>query len=323
MVQNAKLRVSLITTERNEVETIEEFIKSALAQSRPADEIIIADGGSTDGTLEIIDHYTKKGGPIKLVKAPGNRSVGRNAATSAATSEIIACTDVGSRLDRDWLRYITQPFADDPATMAVAGNFKAAPQTDFERISATLMLQGNDEIDLATWLPSSRSIAYKKSAWAKVGGYPERTNFNEDTPFDLALKQAGYSFADGLAAIVYWRPRPNLRQFYRQYNFYAIGDGLDRINAGGIARLTAIYLVLAVSVIILAVIDPILILVPVLFVLLWVLRRVYGGFKKLPTLKSALLMPILMVTYDLSQIFGYWKGVLGSERLKSKDHLVR
>ena len=317
------MKVSLITTERNEADSIEDFIVSALAQSKRPDEIIIADGGSTDGTLEVIDRYIKDGAPIKLVKAPGNRSVGRNAATNAATHQIIACTDVGSRLDRDWLRHITQPFADDPETMAVAGNFKAEPQTDFERISSTLMLQGNDAIDLETWLPSSRSIAYRKSAWAAVGGYPEHTNFNEDTPFDLALKAAGYRFTDGLKAVVYWRPRPNLRQFYRQYNFYAVGDGLDRINASGVARLTMIYLGLVVSTIILALIDPILVVFPVGLVLLWVLRRVYGGFKKLPTLKSALLMPILMVTYDLSQIFGYWKGVLRSDRLKSNDHLVR
>lgn len=315
------LRVSLITTERNEVDSIGDFIESALAQSKKPDEIIIADGGSTDGTVEIIKSFIKKGAPIKLVIASGNRSVGRNAATKAAKNEIIACTDVGSRLDKDWLYHITKPFADDSKTMMVAGNFKADPHTDFEKISSTLMLQGNDKIDLKTWLPSSRSIAYTKTAWEKVGGYPEHTNFNEDTPFDLALKQAGYDFADGLKAVVYWRPRPNLREFYRQYYFYAVGDALDNIDRAKIMRFSLIYSAVVVS--LLGLILTIWFLVPIAIYLLWIMRRVYGGLKQLPTLKALLLMPILMATYDISQISGFWYGRSNQARLRNGGRLVR
>lgn len=167
------MKVSLITTERNEADAIAEFIQSALAQSLKPDEIVIADGGSTDGTLEIIENYIKGGAPIKLIKAPGNRSVGRNAATKSAKNEIIAVTDVGCRLSRDWLKNITEPFQRNPKAMAVAGFYIPEPKTYFEKVSATLMYHPNDHIDLKTWLPSSRSVAYKKAAWAKAGGYPE------------------------------------------------------------------------------------------------------------------------------------------------------
>ena len=321
MNKHPVLKVSLITTERNEAVAIKDFIESALAQSLPPTEIVIADGGSTDGTVDIIRAYIDKGAPIKLVEAPGNRAVGRNAATKAAANSIIACTDVGSRLDRDWLKEITAPFASDPQAMAVAGSFKAEPQSDFERISATLMLQGNDQINLATWLPSSRSIAYKKAAWEKVGGYPEHTNFNEDTPFDMALKAAGYRFEDGLKAVVYWRPRSNLRDFYRQYYFYAVGDGLDGIDHLKIIRFSLIYFGAVISLAGLAL--SFLFLLPLVGFGLWVLRRVYGGFKKLPKLKSLLLMPILMMTYDLSQIFGFWYGATHKAQLRHSNRLVR
>lgn len=322
MPNQSDLKVSLITTERNEAESIKDFIESVLAQSKQPDEIIIADGGSSDGTIEIIESYMKTGAPIKLVQAPGNRAIGRNAATKAATHEIIACTDVGSRLDKNWLLNITAPFK-AATVMAVAGNFKAAPESSFERISSALMLQGNDQINLETWLPSSRSIAYRKVAWAQVGGYPEHTNFNEDTPFDIALRDAGYQFADGLKAVVYWRPRPNLRQFYQQYYYYAVGDGIDSINRGGMIRLTVIYGLTLVLVIGLAVLQTWLALLPLVFWLLFVLRRIYGGWKQILTPLSIVLMPILMITYDLSQLAGYWYGVLYKKRLRGSDRLVR
>jgi glycosyltransferase involved in cell wall biosynthesis len=323
MKDSGKPKVSLITTERNEAEAIEAFLESALSQSMKPDEIVIADGGSTDGTIEIIEGYIKKGHPIKLVVAPGNRSIGRNAAVKAARNDIIACTDVGSRLDADWLRNITRPMVEKPEAMAVAGFFLPEPETYFERVSTTMMLAPNDKIDLETWLPSSRSVGFRKQAWEKVGGYPEHTNFNEDTPFDLALKAAGYRFEDGLDAIVYWRPRPNLKEFYKQYYFYAVGDGIDSIDARRIYGINLRY-GLAVAAFVIAVIVSVKLGLVVLAILvLMQARRIYGPWKKIPGIKSAVLMVLLVSTYDLSQMRGYWYGRLNRERLRSSKKLVR
>jgi glycosyltransferase involved in cell wall biosynthesis len=318
-----KVPVSLITTERNEVDSIAEFLDSVLSQSLKPDEIVIADGGSTDGTVEIIQSYIKKGAPIKLLNAPGNRSVGRNAATKAAKNEVIACTDVGSRLDNDWLKNITEPFRHNPKAMAVAGFFLPEPKTYFEKVSATLMLAPNEEVDLATWLPSSRSIAYKKTAWEKAGGYPEHTNFNEDTPFDLALKEQGYNFEDGLKAIVYWRPRPTLREFYRQYYFYAVGDGIDQIYLPHFRRLAIKYIGAVVVAILAAIFVPLLLIPLALIVLLFLGRRISRPWRTMGDFKSGPLMLLLILMYDVSQIHGYWYGYFNRQKLRSSTKLVR
>lgn len=317
------IKVSLITTERNEKDSIAEFMESVLTQTQRPDEIIIADGGSTDGTLGIIEGFIKKGMPIKLINAPGNRSVGRNAATKAARNEYIAVTDVGSRLDKDWLKNIAKPFRDNHNAMVVSGFFLPDPKTFFEKVSATLMLAPNDKIDLSTWLPSSRSFAYTKTAWRKVGGYPEYTNFNEDTPFCLALKKAGFKFEDGLDAIVYWRPRPNLREFYRQYYYYALGDALDKLELWHFSKLTLKYLiVLALGGFLIFIHWLISILVIGVF-LLTLARRIYRPWRKIPGIKSFLLMSVLLVTFDISQIFGYWTGMIKGSKLKNSEKLVR
>lgn len=58
MEQNTiPVKVSIITTVFNAVKTIEQTIRSILAQTYPNIEYIIVDGGSTDGTLAIIEKY--------------------------------------------------------------------------------------------------------------------------------------------------------------------------------------------------------------------------------------------------------------------------
>jgi len=51
------VKVSIITVCFNSVETIEDCIKSVRAQTYPDIEHVIIDGGSTDGTIEIINNY--------------------------------------------------------------------------------------------------------------------------------------------------------------------------------------------------------------------------------------------------------------------------
>ena len=51
------MKVSIITVCLNMAETIEETIRSVLSQDHDDVEYIVIDGGSTDGTLDIIDRY--------------------------------------------------------------------------------------------------------------------------------------------------------------------------------------------------------------------------------------------------------------------------
>ena len=50
-------KVSIITVVYNGIEFLEETIKSVIAQTYPNIEYIIVDGGSKDGTLDIIKKY--------------------------------------------------------------------------------------------------------------------------------------------------------------------------------------------------------------------------------------------------------------------------
>ena len=220
-----KQTISLIATVLNEGDNIQQLFDSIKGQTRLPDEIVIVDGGSSDNTVAIIQGYSDHL-PIRLLVEPGsNISAGRNRAIVAAHGDIIAVTDAGLRLGESWLEALCAPLLADPALNAVAGFFCADPRTPFEVALGATTLPLANEINPETFLPSSRSIAFRKALAEQIGLYPEWLDFCEDLIFDLRLRAAGGPFAFAPEALVHFRPRTSLRAFYRQYFLYARGDG--------------------------------------------------------------------------------------------------
>lgn len=221
------MKVSLIATILNEGDSIRRLLDSLAAQQRPPDEIVLVDGGSTDDTVAIVTEYMERL-PLVLQQAPGcNISAGRNLAIAAAQHPIIAVTDAGVRLPPDWLGKLVAPFTQREGVTVVAGFFVPdyAPQDAFAVAMSATVLPQVEEIDPRSFLPSSRSVAFRKEAWAAVGGYPEWLDYCEDLIFDLRLKTWAGDFVFVPGAAVAFQPRSSLRAFFRQYYLYARGDG--------------------------------------------------------------------------------------------------
>lgn len=224
------MKISVITTLKDEANSVDGFLRGLLAQSRTPDEIVIVDGGSTDGTLEAVSRLRQSATvPIRVLEAPGaNISEGRNMAIAAAEHEAIAVTDAGTRPNPDWLEKLVAPLEAGPEIAVSSGFFLPGGSGWRQRALAIAITPQLSEIEPEEFLPSSRSVAFRRQWWERVGGYPEWLRHCEDLVFDLDLKSAGASFAFAPDAIVVWDARPNLREFARQYFNYARGDG----NAG-------------------------------------------------------------------------------------------
>jgi glycosyltransferase involved in cell wall biosynthesis len=215
--------ISVIVTVKNEGKSIQALLDSLKRQTRPPDEIVIADGGSTDGTLQLIQ---RAGPPIRAIEAPGsNISQGRNAAIRAARHDILLVTDAGVSLPEEWAERLAQPFERDPGVAMVGGFFESAPRSVFEWALGATTLPRRDEIDPDAFLPSHRSVGIRRSLWDALGGYPEWLDYCEDLLFDMQVREAGHRVVFEPAATVAFRPRSSLKAFALQYYRYARGDG--------------------------------------------------------------------------------------------------
>lgn len=222
--------VSLVSTVLNEVELLDRWLESIRSQTLQPDEIVIVDAGSSDGTIERLQSAAASMDlPIRVIVVPGaNISEGRNRAIEEAAHDIIAATDAGTQLDEEWLERLVQPFV-DPTVDVNSGFYRPAGRNDFERILAAVLVPRLSEIEPDTFLPSSRSVAFRRTAWQSVGGYPEWLLVVEDLVFDMDLCEAGAKFVFTPDAIASWYPRPTLKAFFKQYRMYARGDGHARI----------------------------------------------------------------------------------------------
>lgn len=227
------MRFTIIATVRNEAATIREFVDSLLNQTHSADEILIVDGASTDGTKEILEDYRNRG-LLNLISQSCNIAEGRNLGIAAATGTHLAVTDAGCRVDPDWLENIVKYFHSSPTPDVVAGNFRFETHSPFEEAVILATFQPNrDETEAARYYPSSRSIAFSKEAWKKAGGYPEWLYAAEDTLFNIRLRQVGQHFVFGRDAIVRWRPRENWRALAKQRINFSRGNARVGIGTSG------------------------------------------------------------------------------------------
>lgn len=302
--------VAVIATVRNEAASIGALLDSILSGTRLPDEIVVADGGSTDRTLELLRSRAAADPRIRAVSAPGNRSVGRNAAVSASRSPIIACTDAGAEVEPEWLERITRPFDTDPGTDVVAGFYSPMGTTWFERAAGVISAPRAGEIDPARFLPSTRSIAFRRSAWERVHGFDESLAHNEDTPFGLALKRSGARFQFEPSARVRWRPRGDVRSFFRQHRRFGFGDGESRVQGWFYATLAAKY-ALGLTLFLAGFRFRAAWWLLGLGVILFAAGQARRGAGRVGVLESALVVPFLKVVYDVAYLSGYVRGRLG------------
>ncbi len=99
---------------------IRRAIDSVLAQTRPADEIIVVDDGSTDSTAELVRAY---GDQVRLIEqSNGGASAARNTGILAATGDWIAFLDADDEWLPNRLAVQTEILRHHPDLVWVSGN---------------------------------------------------------------------------------------------------------------------------------------------------------------------------------------------------------
>jgi glycosyltransferase involved in cell wall biosynthesis len=157
---------------------------------RGISEIIVADGGSRDASLEIARRYPE----VRWLDAPRGRGPQQNAGARAASGEVLLFLHADVRLPEDAAAHIRRALADQ---RVVAGAFRTwtvrdevDARSERSRMPGAL-LHLADLRSRYTGLPyGDQAIFVRREAFDTIGGFPEQPLF-EDLELSRRLRRIG------------------------------------------------------------------------------------------------------------------------------------
>ncbi len=301
------MKVSVVATVKDAAPYVGEFLASVASQTRPADEVIVVDGGSTDGTLEILRAATG----ITVIEEPGaSIARGRNVAVRAAAHDAIAVSDADCVLEPDWLERIMEPL--EAGADVSMGVYRPLTRSFFEEIAAAISIKDPEEVREDTYMPSARSVAYRREAFERAGGYPEWMSLGEDMYLNHRWRELRVRMDLAREAVVARRPRPDLLSYWRQFTGYAEHDARGGMHTGRHALRFGVYGALAMA---LASRRRGLMVAAAAAAALYAARPVERAWRRLPSARLRLAalgaVPALMLVTDVAKVAGYLRGVRG------------
>jgi glycosyltransferase involved in cell wall biosynthesis len=330
--------ISLVSTILNDKAGAIALFEDLQKQTRFPDEMVVVDGGSNDGTWELLQEYAAKL-PFLLrpLQIPGaNVSHGRNQAIEHSHGEWIVSTDFGCRLDPRWVEKLVEPYEKDPSVQIVTGSWKI-DKSEIDSPAAwaewTLALGKIGMVATETCLASTRSIAFHQSVWVELGKYPEDLSLaGDDAIFSLWMVSSKKKIAAAPEVLCIWHRFKKLQSYWKEAkrNFLGCGEALFFLNFGiktGIMTAIEILTLLAIALIP----HPVILFA---FLLIWSKRifrwshavRFLVDQEKWPLSRALQLLPWI-IAFDLGTrwigIRGYWQGVIqGTWKCRSCRRLM-
>jgi glycosyltransferase involved in cell wall biosynthesis len=179
--------VSVVIPTLNEEMYIEEALLSIKNQTHKSVEIIVSDGCSRDRTVEIAKRYADS-----VIVKKTNIAAARNLGVKHARGEIVVFLDADSCLEPAWIERALR-FFDESDTDFMFGPIKPRQGNLKARFICKLGWDIIPRFFTRLGVPqfSGVSIAARKSAFERIGGFRESMNATEDIDMGFRIRKCG------------------------------------------------------------------------------------------------------------------------------------
>ncbi len=192
-------RVSVIIPSRNEMSRWPAVLAGLRAQTLRPDEVVVADGMSTDGSREWLDLVADVDPSFVVVDNPARIvPAALNVALNRATGEIVARMDTHADYDPEYLERVVDVLIDHPEVGGVGGAMRTAGAGTWGAAIAAVLRRplGLGGARHRVGGAAGRVVhvfsgCYRRSALLAVGGWDERLRANEDFEADVRVAASG------------------------------------------------------------------------------------------------------------------------------------
>jgi cellulose synthase/poly-beta-1,6-N-acetylglucosamine synthase-like glycosyltransferase len=201
--------VSVLIPAYNEEETISKTIKSVLNLNYPKNllEVIVINDCSTDKTREIAEKFSPFGVKVLNNRTRKGKAYCLNRGIKVSKSELVACVDADSVVEKDILLKMVPYFADKKVASVAPGLKVWKKETFLEKVQHAeyilniLLRKSLEFLDSINVTPGVFSV-YRKDILEEIGGF-EEGNLTEDMEIALRIHEAGYKIKNNPNAVSY------------------------------------------------------------------------------------------------------------------------
>jgi len=228
--RNAAPLVSLVLPIRNEAKHLARALDAINAQTYPPEriEIIAVDGGSTDGTIEILSQRAALDPRVRVLGGPGiNTPLAMRLGCNASHGYIVIKIDGHGWINDRFVEVAVGALTADPEIGCVGGMIVPLATTDIERAIALARFSrfgvGGGVYTLGERVQDTDTVqcgAYRRQAILDAGGFDPALPYGEDEEFNFRVRRAGWRIQLQPGMRYTYQVRSSLRALCLQYLRY-------------------------------------------------------------------------------------------------------
>ncbi|OOY17335.1 succinoglycan biosynthesis protein exoa [Thioclava sp. DLFJ4-1] len=316
-------RILIVIPTLNESDHIASVISALLPFARAQDAtVIVADGGSTDGTCAIVEKMAQETPQIVLLHNPDRlQAAAVNLAVERFDDEAewLIRVDAHSAYPSDFCETLMNEAIDtgaDSVVVRMHAEGVSPLQTQIARAQNSRFGNGGSAHRGAgegRWVTHGHHALFRLNAFRSVGGYNTTFSHNEDAELDHRLIRAGFKIWLTARTFVRYFPRKSLRDLASQY--FRFGKGRARTLAlhrerPAMRQAIVAALAPALALVVLAPLHPIFALPAIV----WLLGCAVAGLaiaiqtKRLANLTAGPIAGIMHLAWST----GFWAQILGN-----------